>query len=120
MSISNYTPVTTDELQELAQKHDMDWVVLLGFCADGHKTNAASWGRAPHHKDVAATTADQVVQALGLDRFPRAMHEDYRTTPEAQYKEQLDQLRLENKKLRYCLEECNRLYKEAKSGQRPQ
>lgn len=82
---------TVAALQQFADAHEKDIVVILSWDAESGVTNIASWGREVDHKRHAADAADRIKEVLFSDSPPAEIHEDYRIAGEAA--QEVDRLR---------------------------
>lgn len=93
---SKYKPVPVSAAEKLAEEYDKNLVVILTWDRGHNTTNLATYGTDALTKDGAARVGQKIEDMLGLKSGKGGkvvFHEDFRATPEAVYKEQVDRLR---------------------------
>ena len=86
-----YIPISVAVAQQIADGHQKDIVLIVGWDEDSNKTNIVTWGREPHQKQAAAKAGDTIAKQLGLADELAEVHEDFRR--EGQAAKEVDRLR---------------------------
>ena len=71
----SYTPFTVEELRELAAKHGMDIVFIIGYNKADNTFNRVSVGKTKEDSDRAAVLSTQIMQSLNPEGNPTVLED---------------------------------------------
>lgn len=76
----------------IGAEYDKAIVVIVSYDTQWNMFCCSTYGTTPGAKDLAAKWSDQCIAALGGDPGAKIEYENFKATPEAVYKEQVDSL----------------------------
>lgn len=88
----DYKPIPVAVAKSVAESHEKDIVVIMALDRENDRLDATTVGREPADKDIAAKWGGMFAERLGARVSESIMYEDFRATPEAEYKAKVDVL----------------------------
>jgi hypothetical protein len=87
-----YKPIPVWEARALSDDYVKAIVVIVAMDRENQMLHATTFGREPADKDIAAKWGELFAQAAGADTVHSICYEDFRATPEAEYKAKVEAL----------------------------